>query len=203
MAGFGPIQRPSINSQAYTSIPQKDPSMAPSKKDQEYSFNFMCPFSIPQTSEAAVIRIVKNMVFFGLYYLLFIYIVLFITLIPQRKVSLVYLVAMKEVAFLYLILIRAVPNSSFLHKIIDKRFVLFLLCIAAGVAMILTGAGIHLLITLVSTIPVVLVHATFWREELCLVNGDEDRSFAAAGEFVPIEQNNSTCDATNEPTNLV
>lgn len=201
MASIGPVQRPSITAQASDSMPQIDSSTASHKKDHGYSFKFICPFSIPPTSEAAAVRIIKNLLFFGLYYLLFVYIVLFITLIPRRKVSLVFLVAMREIAFLYLLLLRALPNSFILNKTINKFFVLFLLCVITGVEMIVTRAGIHLLITLVSTTPVILFHAAFWREDLHLVNS-EDGS-AAGGEYLPIMQNEGAGDAAAESTYVV
>ncbi|KAL3537087.1 hypothetical protein ACH5RR_000453 [Cinchona calisaya] len=201
MASSGPIQRPSITAQASASMPSKNPSMASPRKYLGYNFSFICPFSIPPTSEAAAIRIIKNMISLGLYYLQFVYVVLFIALIPRRKVSLVYLVATKEITFLYLLLLRALPNSFVLHKIIDKRFVLFLLCIIIGVEMILTRAGIHLLITLVSTIPVILAHAVFWREDLHLVNSEDGCD--ANGELLPVMQNKDGGDAADESTNLV
>lgn len=201
MASPGPIQRPSVAAQASASMPQKDSSMA-SRKDHGYSFNLTCPLGIPPTSEAAAIRVIKNLAFFGLYYMLFVYIVLFIALIPERKVSLVYLVATKEIAFLYLLLLRALPNSFVLHKMIDKRFGLFLFCIIAGVLMIVTKAGVHLLITLVSTIPAVLVHAALWKEDFHLLIGEEN-SPDAEEDLVPLVQNKSAGDAADESPSLV
>lgn len=200
MASPGPIQRPSVTAQASASMPQKDPSMA-SQKGHPYSFSFIWPFSIPPTPEAAAIRIMENLAFFGLYYMLFVYIVLFISLIPARKVSLVYLVATKEIAFLYLLLLRALPNSFVLHKIIDKRFSLFLFCIIAAVFLIVTEAGLHLLITLVSTIPAILVHAALWKEDFHLSIGEENST--AAEDLVPLVQTKSAGDAPDESPSAV
>lgn len=210
MASFGPVQRPSVTTQASdASLPQKDSSMASPQKDHRYSFsfnfNFVCPLSIPSSPEAAAIRIVKNLVSFGIYYLLFVYLVLFIALIPKRKVSLCYLVGVREIVSLYLLLLGALPKSFLLNKISYKSFVLFLLCIIAcilaTVAMILTKAGLHLLITVVSTTPVILVHATLWREDLKFVTSEEEDSADAKEEMVSLILGDAA--AADESTNSV
>lgn len=113
-----------------------------------YTFTFSFPFNIPSSPESAAARIIKNLGTFSLYYAIFVWTVLFITLVPKRKVSIVYLVATTEVAFLYVLLLRAFPSSALLHKIIDRRFVLFLLFVICGVEMILTRAGIHFFVTI-------------------------------------------------------
>lgn len=72
---------------------------------------------------------------------------------------------MKEIAFLYVMLLRALPNSILLHKITDKRLVFFILIIITGVELVLTRAAIHLLATLLSTIPIIFAHVCFWRDD--------------------------------------
>ncbi|KAK7340443.1 hypothetical protein VNO77_21145 [Canavalia gladiata] len=126
------------------------------------NFKIYCPINIPLTGEDAGVRIIRNMENFGLYYTLFVWIILFITLIPQRKVSLILLVIMTYVTTLYCLLLRACPNSVVLHRIIDKRFVLALLAIATALQLIFTEAGIHLAVTLACSVPIVLVHAILW-----------------------------------------
>ncbi|CAI9101219.1 OLC1v1038491C1 [Oldenlandia corymbosa var. corymbosa] len=170
---FGPVQRPSSSSTSKMTVYEKEQDSTMKSAHQKhpdssssYTFNFTFPLSIPSTPEKAAIRIVKNMVSFGLCYLLFVYVVLFITLIPARKVSLTILAGIKEIGFLYLIFLRCLPKSLFLNHSVFKFLVLFALCVTAGVLMIVTKAGLHLLIVLVSAIPVILFHATLWREEL-------------------------------------
>lgn len=176
MPDFGPVQRSSSSSSTSNMTvlnDDEDSSMMKSahhkhhdSSSPSFTFNFTFPLSIPSTPEKAAIRIVKNMVAFGLYYLLFIYIVLFITLIPKRKVSLTYLAGFKEIGFLYLVFVRCLPRTFFLNHGVCKFLVLFGLCIASVVLMIVTKAGLHLMIVLVSAVPVILFHATLWREEL-------------------------------------
>ncbi|KAK9911118.1 hypothetical protein M0R45_035041 [Rubus argutus] len=58
----------------------------------KYSLSF--PFNIPKTPEAAAARITRNLGYFRLYYAVFIWTILFITLVPKSKFELIYLVAM-------------------------------------------------------------------------------------------------------------
>ncbi|KAF5731600.1 hypothetical protein HS088_TW18G00281 [Tripterygium wilfordii] len=157
MANYGATQRPHLNS-----TPPSDHDFDDSTGKQRKEFRFVCPFNIPSTPEAAAIRIIKNLHHFGLYYSLFVWIVLFITLIPKRKVSLIYLVIMTYVTTVYVLLIRALPSASFLHKIIGRGVVLPLIGLGTMVELILTEAGLHLLICLAATMPIVLVHAVLW-----------------------------------------
>ncbi|KAL2330102.1 hypothetical protein Fmac_017683 [Flemingia macrophylla] len=159
MANYGTTQR--ITPPSTTDSDERYEPKGPQEKFYS-NFRFYCPISIPSTSEAAGIRIMKNMVNFGLYYTLFVWIILFITLIPMRKVSLILLVIMTYVTTLYILLLRAFPNSVVLHRVIDKRVVMALLAVATTVQLILTEAGIHLAVTLASSMPVVLVHAVLW-----------------------------------------
>ena len=133
-------------------------------------FRLVCPLSIPSSSEAASLRIIQNLAHFALYYTHFVWIVLFITLIPQRKVSLILLVIMTYVASLFLLLLRACPaNFHLLRKIIDKRIVLGLIVMATMIELIATDAGLHLVITLAATVPLVLTHAVFWvKNDFCV-----------------------------------
>ncbi|KAM3357623.1 hypothetical protein P3S68_020554 [Capsicum galapagoense] len=176
MTSYGAaVQRPSATSSNPPSQTQPDESkQTPNlEKNQPFSFQVTCPISIPTTPESAAARIIKNLGKFGLYYTEFVWIVLFIALIPQRKVSLVYLVAMKEVAILYLQLLRAVANTVLFRWLIafDTRpIVLPLLAIGTCLALVLTHAGIHLLITLAATLPIVLAHAVLWIAEDCSMN---------------------------------
>lgn len=122
----------------------------------------------------------RNIGSFGLYYTLFVWIILFITLIPKRKVSLILLVIMTYVTTIYCLILRAFPNSVVLHRIIDKRVVLTLLAVATAVQLILTEAGIHLAVTLASSVPLVLVHAVLW------ASFDAFEVESAKGELVPL-----------------
>ncbi|KEH23434.1 putative prenylated rab acceptor PRA1 [Medicago truncatula] len=125
-------------------------------------FKIYFPFSIPLTSEAAAIRVIRNIENLGLYYTLFVWIILFIILIPHHKTSLILLVIMTYVITIYHLLLRACPNNVVLHRRVDKRFVLCVLVFATIVQLILTDAGIRLAVTLACAVPLVLVHAVLW-----------------------------------------
>lgn len=171
MANYGTTtQRPSTN----------PPSPPPSQNDDEskdslpkklYTITFSFPFDIPSTPESAAVRIVKNLERFSLYYATFIWTVLFITLVPARKVSVVFLVATTEVAFLYSLLLRALP---ILHRIIDKRIVYFLVFFAVAVEMILTEAALHLFIVLAATVPIVLLLAALSKTGAAAVDDEAE-----------------------------
>ncbi|KAJ8774739.1 hypothetical protein K2173_017185 [Erythroxylum novogranatense] len=159
----GIIQRPSIVL-ASPSVQQayEDEN---GKHNQDFTrpeFKLVCPFKIPSNPDAAALRIIRNLSHFRLYYAHFVWIVLFITLIPKRKVSLIYMVIITYVASLYLLLLRALPGSLLFHRVIDKRLVLCVLAFIAMVGLIATQAALHLVVTLAATIPIVLVHAVLW-----------------------------------------
>ncbi|KAJ1443642.1 Prenylated rab acceptor PRA1 [Sesbania bispinosa] len=180
MANYGTTQRIPTSSTPSSTDDTYEP-----KGSHEKMYNdlkFYCPINIPLTAEAAAVRIIRNLGNLGLYYTLFVWIILFITLIPQRKVSLILLVIMTYVTSLYLLLLRACPNSVLLHRIIDKRVILTLLAIATAVQLILTEAGIHLAVTLACSMPIVLIHAVLWAG--CDAYEIEDAS--ATGELVPL-----------------
>ncbi|PON99749.1 Prenylated rab acceptor [Trema orientale] len=184
MANYGTVQRPSTASPSPSTDHPYDPKDSTRKK-----FNIICPFNIPTTQEAAAARIIRNLGDFGLYYALFIWLGLFIALIPQRKVSLIYLVAMTYVTGVYLLVLRALPNSVVLNNVIDKRLVLALLAIATMVELILTRAAIHLFASLGIGVPLILVHAVLTiRDDLFV--GEEATS--AADQLVPLRNSNET-----------
>ncbi|KAI4354671.1 hypothetical protein L6164_003518 [Bauhinia variegata] len=187
MANFGTTERIPTSSTPSSASDAYDEPKEPHQKHLN-DFKFYCPCNIPLTPEAAAIRIIRNLANLGLYYTLFVWIILFITLIPQRKVSLILLVIMTYVTTLYLLLLRACPNSVVLHKIIDKRFVLALLAIATAAQLIATRAGIHLAVTLACSVPLLLVHAVLW------ISGNvyEVVQVSAAEQYVPLSDRNKS-----------
>ena len=190
MANFGTTQRIPTTSTANSSTDETYDPKDPYQK--LYSdFKIACPFNIPMTREAAAIRIIRNLVNLGLYYALFVWIILFITLIPERKVSLILLVIMTYVTTLYLLLLRAYPNSFVLHKVIDKRFVLALLAIATCVQLIVTRAGIHLAVTLACSMPLVMIHAVLWISDDQVYKTEEEED-SAARKLIPVSEEKSS-----------
>ncbi|KAK4410900.1 hypothetical protein Sango_0163000 [Sesamum angolense] len=84
---------------------------------------------------------------------------------PTTQRLVVCLVITTEITFLYFLLLRSFPDSPLLHKIIDKRAVLFLLFVITAVLLILTRAAVHFFVVLAATLPIVLVHAVLSRTE--------------------------------------
>ncbi|KAF2300248.1 hypothetical protein GH714_010998 [Hevea brasiliensis] len=88
----------------------------------------------------------------------------------------------------------AVPSSNIIHKILDKRLVLPVIVVATMVELVLTHAGLHLLLTLAGSLPVVLVHAVLWVIEDFSV---EEESYGRrggdgpSGELLPLVQESS------------
>ncbi|KAH6826146.1 Tetratricopeptide repeat superfamily protein [Perilla frutescens var. hirtella] len=163
MANYGTTatHRPSTNPPPS----QNDDESKGSSSKKPYTITFSFPFDLPSSPESAAVRIVRNLERFSLYLVTFIWTVLFIALVPDRKVSVVFLVATTEVAFLYFLLLRALPDSVILHKIVDKRFVFFLLFVVTAVEMILTDAAVHLFIVLAATVPVVVLIAALIKRD--------------------------------------
>ncbi|KAJ1443641.1 hypothetical protein SESBI_00228 [Sesbania bispinosa] len=83
MANFGTTQRTLTSSTPSSTADTHEPKGPHEKLYTD--FKIYWPFSIPLTSEAAAIRIIKNLENLGLYYTLFVWIILFITLIPQQQ----------------------------------------------------------------------------------------------------------------------
>ncbi|KAJ6420547.1 hypothetical protein OIU84_027980 [Salix udensis] len=64
---------------------------------------------------------------------------------------------------------QGLSDTSGHHDIIDKRIVLGLIVMATMIELIATKAGLHLVITLAATVPLVLTHAVFWvRNDFCV-----------------------------------
>ncbi|GMP42569.1 hypothetical protein CsSME_00012270 [Camellia sinensis var. sinensis] len=171
-----------------------DESKASTRKSRQ---NFTLIFNLPTTPEAAAVRIIRNLNQFKAYYTMFILVVLSIALIPQRKISLLFLMGTSTLTCLYLLLVQSLPESKLLHEIIDKRLVLFLVVIVIMIEMILTSAAIHFFVTVAATTPVIVVHAVLWVREYVFV-GDEA---CAAGELVPLVYTKNTSDV--EPLDSV
>ncbi|PRQ57233.1 putative prenylated rab acceptor PRA1 [Rosa chinensis] len=188
MASHGTVQRPSTTSTSPTlpiAHPHEPKDSTPRLK---LEFSLCFPFNIPKTPEAAAARIIRNLSYYRLYYTLFIWIILFTTLLPERKLSLIFLISMTSLTCSLLAVMRSVvPADSVLlqYKIIDRRLLLALLVIATMVELIGTHAAMHLYVTLACATPVILVHAFFRvRDYLCV---EEEAS--AAGELVPLTKN--------------
>ncbi|XP_059440154.1 PRA1 family protein F3-like [Corylus avellana] len=191
MASYGTMHRPTASSSTSPSKGDRPDDSKDSTRKKRNDFKLLCPFNVPLSPEAAAVRIIRNLGYFGLYYTIFVWIILFISLVPKRKVSLIFLVAMTLVTCFYLILLRALPNSvGLLDKVIDKRLVLAFLAAVTAAELILTRAGIHLCVTLACGIPIILVHAVL-RVTDDLFVGEET---CAAGELVPLVSMKSSGD---------
>jgi len=144
------------------------------------------PFGLPATPEAAAARIIENLSHLSLFYMLVLWVGLSISLMPERKFSLLLLMGMTIIVNQYLIIVRLMPNSICGNKAVDKMLVLVPVAIVTIVGLILTDAAIHLFATLGIGTPVILVHAVFWRDG-GFVN--EEASASAPGELTPLVDN--------------
>ncbi|KAG5013944.1 hypothetical protein AAZX31_09G223900 [Glycine max] len=199
MANFGTTHRTPTTTTT-PSPPSLDPYEPKAPHEKLYTdFKIYWPFTTPLTSEAAAIRVIRNLENLGLYYTLFVWIILFIVLIPHRKSSLILLVIMTYVIVLYCLVLRAHPKSVFLHRTIDKKFVLALLVFATFVQLILTEAGIQLAVTLACAVPFLLVHAVFWVSH----HGFEIEDDSDTKEMAPlVGHNRCTCGAKGSLENV-
>ncbi|KAM1444201.1 hypothetical protein ACFX2I_040382 [Malus domestica] len=179
MADYGTMKRPStISTPTPTDDPHK-PKDSTGKMSKD--FKLFCFFNIPATPEAAAVRFTRNFGYFGSYYTLFIWIVLSITLVPHRRMSLIFLVIMTAAGCSYLALLRVVPDSLLLHKTVERPLMLVLLAIGTMIELILTDAAEYLFVTLACTVPIILVHAVFRVRDDGFV---EEEAFGF-GEYVP------------------
>lgn len=195
MANLGTTHRiPTSSKPSYPTTNTTEPKGQHEKPFAD--FKFYCPVNIPLTSEAAASRIIRNLGNLGLFYTLFIWIILFITLIPCRKVSLILLVIMTYVTTLYCLLLRACPNSVLLHRIIDKRIILSLLFIATAIQLILTDAGIHFAVTMTCSVPVVLLHAVLWVSS-CEFAYEAEEEGSRKEEMAPLTSGHNDIEAQN------
>ncbi|CAK8543313.1 unnamed protein product [Lathyrus sativus] len=195
MANLGTTQRIPTSSKPSSLTTNASEPKGPHEKPFA-DFKFYCPINIPLTAEAAASRIIRNLGNLGLYYTLFIWIILFITLIPNRKVSLILLVIMTYVTTLYCLLLRACPNSVLLHRIIDKRIILSLLFIATAIQLILTRAGIHFAVTMTCSVPVVLLHAVLWASS-CELAYETEEEGSCKEELAPFTSGHNDSEAQN------
>ncbi|KAL6964933.1 hypothetical protein U1Q18_035988 [Sarracenia purpurea var. burkii] len=181
MASYGTttIHRPSA-APPPTSAADSDESKGSPRNRHGYTLTFS--FNIPSTPESAAVRIIRNFAFFGLYYVVFEWAILFAALVPKRKVSLILLLATTAVTCLYLQLLRKLPADSVVHKIVDKRLALALVAAVTVVEMVLTRAAVHLFVTLAAATPVVLAHAVLTVRDNLFVNEEA----CVAGELVPM-----------------
>ncbi|KAL6008336.1 hypothetical protein ACLOJK_033845 [Asimina triloba] len=180
MANYGTVGRPSSLANSLSSV-QVRPLPASTSWVPPSEFELQL-FSIPSTPEALVKCVIRNLAYFQFHNIFFVWLILFVSLVPRRHISLIFLVGTTAVACLYLLLLRAVPDSMVLHRIIDRRLVLAFLGIVAAVEFILTHAVIHLLVSLATGIPIILFHVVFRSQDDLFVS---ERA-SAAGELVPL-----------------
>ncbi|WJX78599.1 hypothetical protein P8452_61806 [Trifolium repens] len=188
--GVGTTQRIPTSSKPSSSTTNTHEPKEPHEKPYA-DFKFYCPINIPSTAEAAASRIIRNFGNFGFYYTLFISIILYITLIPQRKVSLIQLLTATYLTTLYCLILRSFPNSVVLHRIIDKRSVLSWLFIKPAVQVILNKASIHFAVTLTSSVSIVLLHAVLWAGFYAIEKGSCKEELAPLTSYNDSEAYNS------------
>ncbi|KAI3410243.1 PRA1 family protein [Psidium guajava] len=178
----GVTHRPSS---IFPSIPPMETPDEPKVKSPD-KLNLGFPFNLPATPEAAAVRIIKNLCHFSLFYVLVLWVGLSISLVPQRKPSLLLLMATSIIGNQYLMMLQLMPKAICVRKAFDKTLVLVLMAIVTIVELFLTEAGIHLVITLGIGIPIILVHAVLWRDDLF---ASEEAPASVPGESAPLVDN--------------
>ncbi|XP_010246106.1 PREDICTED: PRA1 family protein F3-like [Nelumbo nucifera] len=180
MANYGTIHRLSKTSSSIDHAQVKVDDLSRKAPKELVLLRYM---AIPSSPEAAAVRIIRNLGYFWVYYTLIIWVILLVSLVPRRRLSLIFLVVMTVVTCFYLLLLRAFPSSIILHnKFIDRRLVLALIAIITVVELILTRAAIHLLVSLAIGIPIILVHAVLRVGDDLFVSEEA----SAGGELVPL-----------------
>lgn len=166
-------QRPSAA--AHTLLVTANPEGSPNvRRPVHSSSRFVFPFDVPVTPEALALRIVKNFGHFGLFYAMLLWVGLTISLMIDQRMrgSLSILLLMTAVTNSYLILLRLTPHPIFMHRATDKALVMLALGAVTAVELVLNDAAIQMLLTIAIGVPAVLVHATFWRDDLHVVSGN-------------------------------
>lgn len=182
MASYGTIQRPSPLPSAVLHPPFQPPSTSTHTHKNMTHFNLLQYFNIPSSPEAAAVRLVRNLRYFHVYYTLLVWLILFVSLIPRRHLSLILLVVMTIVGSFYLLLLRAIPDSVILHRIIDPKLVLASLGLVTVVELVITRATIHLLVSLAVGGFIILVHALLHMGDDLYVT----KEAMAVGELLPL-----------------
>ncbi|XP_028180335.1 uncharacterized protein LOC114367368 isoform X2 [Glycine soja] len=109
MANFGTTHRTPTTTTT-PSPPSLDPYEPKAPHEKLYTdFKIYWPFTTPLTSEAAAIRVIRNLENLGLYYTLFVWIILFIVLIPHLFATFVQLILTEAGIQLAVTLACAVP----------------------------------------------------------------------------------------------
>ncbi|GAB2222237.1 hypothetical protein Droror1_Dr00013443 [Drosera rotundifolia] len=168
-------QRSFSNSAPVLKDPRQNLSEETKSARRKITINFTIPwpFNIPATTEVASARISKNLAYFKVYYMLFLWAALFISLIPAHKLSLIILVLMTNVTVMYHLIQKALPDSTLLNSI-DRRLVLSLLAFSTAFMVVVTGAGLHLLITVACTTTIMLGHAVLQISDGYVLANEED-----------------------------
>ncbi|KAI4339606.1 hypothetical protein MLD38_024526 [Melastoma candidum] len=161
----------------------ENPDSPTARRAGRPDFKFVFPFDMPSSPEALAVRIIKNLSHFCLFYSLLLWAGLTISLVPIRRTSLHILLSMTVVTNSFLILLKLMPQPMFLHRAMDKAAVLLTLGIVTVVALILTGAAMHMFLTCAIGASVVSVHAAFWKDELRLGSNGGNVDEASVGDF--------------------
>ncbi|KAL9262946.1 Amino acid transporter AVT1A-like protein [Drosera capensis] len=172
---------------------QEDPSRHQSdglRSTRRFTTNLTIPslFSIPTSPEAAMARISNNMAYFKFLYGFFWWVVLFISLIPVRMLSLILLVLMTNITVMYLLILRSFPDSSVL-RFVDRRLVLTLIGFATAIELVVTDAGLHLLITTACTTTIILVHSVLQINDCFIVDGESSAAIGEEYSLVGFQEN--------------
>ncbi|CAH1442472.1 unnamed protein product [Lactuca virosa] len=135
--------------------------------------------NIPHGFADAISRIKTNFGYFRMNYALIVLVILFLSLLWNPISLIVFVVSMA--AWLFLYFLRDEPLVIF-HYTIDDRVVLAVLSVVMVVLLLLTGATMNIILSVLIGLAVVVVHAALRKtDDLCLdEDGVEAGGFLAA-----------------------
>ncbi|KAI3525002.1 hypothetical protein L1887_03673 [Cichorium endivia] len=127
----------------------------------------LASFNFPQGVSEAVSRIKTNVGYFRMNYAIIVLLVLFLSLLWNPISLIVFTVLMA--AWLFLYFLRDEP-LTICHSVIDDRLVLAFLSIGTIILLLLTGATLNIVLSILGGLVLVLIHAVLRKTDDLLLD---------------------------------